>query len=60
MPSGPAITIGQHSTPGRKERNDDSYGVLIPEPPLLETKGIAMAIADGMSSSEAAKEASES
>lgn len=55
----PAISVGQHSTAGRKDRNDDSYGVLIPEPVLLETKGIAMAIADGMSSSEAAKEASE-
>lgn len=53
------ITVGQHSTAGRKNRNDDSYGVLVPEPVLLETKGVAMAIADGMSSSEAAKEASE-
>jgi eukaryotic-like serine/threonine-protein kinase len=56
---GPRVSIGQHSTAGRKERNDDSYGVLVPEPPLLAVKGIAMAIADGMSSSEAAKEASE-
>jgi eukaryotic-like serine/threonine-protein kinase len=56
---GPAISVSQHSTAGRKERNDDSYGVLVPEQVLLETKGIAMAIADGMSSSEAAKEASE-
>jgi len=59
-PDGLAVTIGQHSQVGRKERNDDSYGVLVPDMPLLETKGIAMAIADGMSSSEAAKEASES
>jgi eukaryotic-like serine/threonine-protein kinase len=56
---GPEVTIGQHSEAGRKARNDDSYGVLVPEPALLETKGIAMAIADGMSSSEAAKAASE-
>ncbi|MGO8952316.1 MAG: protein kinase domain-containing protein [Rhodomicrobium sp.] len=53
------ISIGQHSAAGRKERNDDSYGVLLPEKALLEAKGVAMAIADGMSSSEAAKEASE-
>ena len=53
------ISVGQHSTAGRKNRNDDSYGVLVPEQVLLETKGVAMAIADGMSSSEAAKEASE-
>src|SRR4030095_4371953 len=57
--SGLAITIGQYSTAGRKPRNDDSYGVLVPPAPQLETKGIAIAIADGMSSSEAAKAASE-
>jgi eukaryotic-like serine/threonine-protein kinase len=54
-----AISVGQHSIAGRKGRNDDSYGVLLPQKALLATKGIAMAIADGMSSSEAAKEASE-
>ncbi len=55
----PAVRIGQHSEAGQKDRNDDSYGVVTPEMPLLETKGIAMAIADGMSTSEAGKEASE-
>jgi len=60
MSTGPEIKIGQFSSAGIKERNDDSYGVVIPDPPLLETKGIAMAIADGMSTSNAAKEASES
>ena len=54
-----AISVGQHSIAGRKSRNDNSYGVLLPGKALLATKGIAMAIADGMSSSEAAKEASE-
>ncbi len=56
---GPRVTIGQHSTAGLKSSNDDSYGVVVPDDALLSTKGIAMAIADGMSSSEAAKEASE-
>jgi len=60
MSTGPEIKIGQYSSAGQKDRNDDSYGVVIPDPPLIETKGIAMAIADGMSTSEAAKEASES
>ncbi len=55
----PSITVGQHSCAGRKVRNDDSYGVLIPAGSQLEIKGIAMAIADGMSSSEGAKTASE-
>jgi eukaryotic-like serine/threonine-protein kinase len=53
------IEIGQYSIAGRKSRNDDSYGIVIPEIAILQSKGIAIAIADGMSSSEAAKEASE-
>ncbi|HLQ90319.1 MAG TPA: bifunctional protein-serine/threonine kinase/phosphatase [Xanthobacteraceae bacterium] len=57
--STPKISIGQYSIAGRKERNDDSYGVVVPSPALVATHGIAMAIADGMSSSEGAKEASE-
>ena len=56
---GPRVAIGQHSTAGRKPHNDDSYGVVVPDDASLASKGIAMAIADGMSSSEAAKEASE-
>lgn len=54
------VAVGQYSDKGRKQRNDDSYGVVTPTGTLLTCKGIAMAIADGMSSSEAAKEASES
>ncbi len=53
------IEIGQHSIAGRKPRNDDSYGVMIPQDHTLQSKGIAIAIADGMSSCEGAKEASE-
>ncbi|AZV79411.1 bifunctional protein-serine/threonine kinase/phosphatase [Parasedimentitalea marina] len=59
MVSGPKISIGQFSARGQKDTNDDSYGVLTPEGPELVTKGIAMAIADGVSTSEAAKAASE-
>ncbi len=57
--SKPVIDIGQHSEKGPKETNDDSFGVLLPEPPLCETKGVAMAIADGMSSCAQPKAASE-
>lgn len=57
--SGARVTLGQHSIVGLKDRNDDSYGVVVPTNGLLETHGIAMAIADGMSTSEGAKEASE-
>ena len=59
-PAGPQIRLGQYSTAGTKERNDDSYGVVVPKGSLLSTHGIAMAIADGMSTSEGGKEASES
>lgn len=60
MPTGlPAITVGQCSQAGRKARNDDSFGVVVPKGAELVSKGIAMAIADGMSSSEGAKAASE-
>lgn len=53
------LKFGQCSIAGRKPRNDDSYGIVIPQGHVLSAKGAAIAIADGMSSSEAAKEASE-
>jgi serine/threonine protein phosphatase PrpC len=52
------ITTGQSSIAGIKPQNEDACGILVPEEPLLTTKGIAIAIADGMSGSEAGKEAS--
>ncbi len=55
-----AVSIGQYSTAGRKESNEDFYGVIVPREPLLTTKGIAAAIADGMSGSEAGAQASQS
>lgn len=53
------VSIGQHSEPGRKELNQDFHGAMIPKPPALEVKGIAVAIADGISSSEVSGVASE-
>jgi eukaryotic-like serine/threonine-protein kinase len=52
------ITIGQHSDKGIKADNEDFYGYMLPEEPQLSYKGIAIAIADGMSGSDAGKEAS--
>ena len=46
-----AISIGQHSDKGRKEVNQDFHGALIPQEPLLSLKGIAVVLADGISSS---------
>lgn len=54
------ITVGQHSDKGRKETNQDFHGVLIPNEPLLGMKGIAIALADGISSSAVSQVASES
>ncbi|MGE4278535.1 MAG: protein kinase [Magnetospirillum sp.] len=45
------VSIGQHSDPGRKAVNQDFHGVLLPEGALLGRKGIAIAVADGISSS---------
>lgn len=52
------ITAGQYSDKGTKPVNQDCYGLIVPEGHLLENKGIAMAIADGISSSEYGQEAS--
>lgn len=55
-----AISLGQYSDKGRKEANQDFHGALIPEGPLLSLKGIAIVLADGISSSEVSAIASES
>lgn len=54
------ISVGQFSSKGRKEINQDFHGALIPEQPLLNSKGIAVAIADGISSSKVSQIAAES
>jgi serine/threonine protein phosphatase PrpC/tRNA A-37 threonylcarbamoyl transferase component Bud32 len=54
------ISIGQHSDKGRKEINQDFHGALIPREPLLSVKGIAMVVADGISSSNVSHVASQS
>jgi len=53
------VSIGQYSDKGRKQTNQDFHGVLIPNEPLLTSKGIAIALADGISSSEVSQIASE-
>ncbi|GAC1389352.1 MAG: bifunctional protein-serine/threonine kinase/phosphatase [Variovorax sp.] len=53
------VSVGQHSDPGRKQVNQDFYGVRVPAEPLLASKGIAIALADGIGSSEVSQIASE-
>ena len=60
MPGQLALSIGQHSDKGRKEVNQDFHGALIPDEPLLSRKGIAVVLADGISTSEVSAIASES
>jgi len=52
------VAIGQHSSRGRKATNQDFYGALVPEEPALSMKGIAIALADGISSSSVSAVAS--
>jgi serine/threonine protein phosphatase PrpC len=54
------ISVGQCSDKGRKATNQDFHGVLVPNEPLLSLKGIAVALADGISSSDVSQVASES
>lgn len=55
-----SITLGQYSDKGRKAVNQDFHGACIPDAPLLDTKGIVVALADGISSSPVSHIASES
>ncbi len=53
------VSIGQHSAAGRKTANQDFHGILVPPQPGLGRKGIAAALADGISTSAAGAAASE-
>ncbi len=59
MPHQLKVSVGQHSDKGRKEINQDFHGVYIPQEPLLSLKGVAIALADGISSSDVSQIASE-
>src|SRR5215470_4059681 len=60
MPRELKISVGQHSDKGRKKINQDFHGVLVPKEPLLSLKGIAIVLADGISSSQVSRVAAES
>lgn len=54
------VRVGQFSDKGIKPENQDSLGFSVPDNlALLETKGIACALADGISSSAEGKQASQ-
>jgi len=54
------VTVAQATNAGIKPRNEDCIGIQIPKEPALTIKGMVAVIADGVSSAEAGKEASES
>lgn len=53
------ISAGQCSDKGRKEANQDFHGICMPREPQLSSKGIAVALADGISSSDVSQEAAQ-
>jgi serine/threonine protein phosphatase PrpC len=53
------VAFAQRSEAGKKPENQDTVGARIPDGNALTHKGIAIAIADGVSSSMAAREASQ-
>ena len=54
------VTTGQYSDKGRKDSNQDFHGICIPHEPQLSSKGVALALADGISTSDVSHVASES
>jgi len=54
-----AVSVGQRSERGVKAENEDAIGIRIPGNALLATKGMVAAIADGVSTAEAGREASQ-
>jgi serine/threonine protein phosphatase PrpC/aminoglycoside phosphotransferase len=53
------LSIGQHSDPGRKAVNQDFHGSHVPGEPQLSVKGAALAVVDGIGSSDVSHIASE-
>ena len=53
------VRIGQCTDKGRKAVNQDFIGASIPKEPLLSSKGVVLALADGISSSNVSQIASE-
>lgn len=54
------ISLGQYSDKGLKPCNQDFHGCYVPQGELLDSKGVALAVADGISSSHVSHIASES
>jgi serine/threonine protein phosphatase PrpC len=54
------LSVGQHTDSGRKPANQDFHGAVVPAEPQRAAKGVALALADGISSSDVSHIASSS
>ncbi|MEC4768117.1 bifunctional protein-serine/threonine kinase/phosphatase [Halomonas sp. CUBES01] len=54
-----SISLGQWSDKGQKPSNQDFYGACLPDDTQRQQKGIAVALADGISSSAVSRDAAE-
>ncbi len=54
-----AVSFSHATHAGQRERNEDCFGVVTPDDEQLTTKGIAFAIADGVSGHDGGREAAE-
>lgn len=59
MPNKLCVSIGSATDKGPKKINQDFHGSHVPKEPALTSKGIAIALADGISSSDVSQYASE-
>ena len=59
MTSALRASVGQHSLAGAHTTNQDFHGAMLPTGHLLASKGIALALADGISSSRLSQFASQ-
>lgn len=53
------VCIGHASSAGRRETNEDFFGAVTPEGPVLSAKGVLLAVADGVSGAGGGREAAE-
>ncbi len=54
-----SVSIGQYSDKGHKALNQDFHAAMVPAEPMLSAKGVAVALADGISSSDVSHIASQ-
>ncbi|MBI3286179.1 MAG: bifunctional protein-serine/threonine kinase/phosphatase [Burkholderiales bacterium] len=53
------VSTGHHSVAGVRARNEDFVGMVTPDEPELSSKGMLLAVADGVSGHEGGREAAE-